>query len=214
MSCRRTTRAGRNLAWALDVSRPMTSHRRRLLELHLLAVAALWLGLAACSGAAAPSAATPSPVAPTPIATPPSDAGAGGGSTGNIGTGGAVITDPTPLDPAAGQPTIVLPKPGQKNPHPVGATTLQASVDGRHVLVKVSWYSGVEPCYVLDSVKVERSGTEIAITLVEGASRLDVACIEIAQLKATIVDLGDLEPGTYTIGSPSGDAQPIQITIN
>ena len=121
--------------------------------------------------------------------------------------------DPNPVDPGAGQPAIVVAKPGQLNPHPVGATTLKASVDGRHVLVKFSWWSGVEPCNVLDSVKIERSGTEIAITLIEGASRLDVACIEIAQLKATIVDLGDLEPGTWTIRASSGEARPIEVTI-
>ena len=122
--------------------------------------------------------------------------------------------NPTPVDPAAGEPMIVIPKPGQKNTHPVSATSLQASVDGRHVLVKVSWWSGVEPCNVLDSIKVERSGTDISITIVEGSSDLDAMCIEIAQLKATIVDLGELEPGTYTIDSPNGEAPPIQVTVS
>jgi len=36
--------------------------------------------------------------------------------------------DPNPVDPGAGRPAIVVAKPGQLNPHPVGATTLQASV--------------------------------------------------------------------------------------
>jgi hypothetical protein len=80
--------------------------------------------------------------------------------------------------------------------------------------VKVSWWSGVEPCNVLDSVKVDRSGTDIAISIIEGSSDLDAMCIEIAQLKATIVDLGDLEPGTYTISAPNSDATPIQVTIS
>jgi hypothetical protein len=125
-----------------------------------------------------------------------------------------VIVAPTPVDPAAGQPAVVIPKPGQKNPHEVGATTLQASVDGRHVLVKVIWYSGVEPCNVLDSIKVDRSDSVVTIGLVEGSSDLDAICIEIAQLKATIVDLGDLAPGTWTIRASSGDAAPIQVTIS
>jgi len=196
----------------------MTGPHRPLRLLRLVPVAALAISLAACGAAGAPSAAAPSPATPSPVAPtlfpgPSSDAGAGGGSGGNVGSGGAVIVDPTPVDPAAGQPTIVIPKAGQKNPHPVGATTLRASVDGRHVLVKVAWYSGVEPCNVLDSVRVERSGTDVAITVIEGASRLDVACIEIAQLKATIVDLGELEPGVYTIIAPNGDAPPVQVTI-
>ena len=194
------------------------------LRRRLLAVAVAGLAVAACSGGAAPapSAASqlPSVGAPStggPSADPGAGAGAGGGSVGGnpgSGVGGGAVVDPTPVDPAAGQPAIVIPKPGQKNPHPVAPTTLQASIDGRHVLVKVSWWSGVEPCNVLDSVKVDRSGMDIAISIIEGSSDLDAMCIEIAQLKATIVDLGDLEPGTYTISAPNSDATPIQVTIS
>jgi hypothetical protein len=43
---------------------------------------------------------------------------------------------------------------------------------------------------------------------------MQVMCIEIAQLKATIVDLGDLEPGTWTIRAPNSEAHPIQVTIS
>jgi hypothetical protein len=196
----------------------MTTHqrpRRRFPLVVAIAVAAIAVGLAACSSAAAPSASTPTTVGPNPTPVPTADAGSsGGGSDGSVGSGGGVIVNPVPVDPVAGEPTIVVPKAGQKNPHPVGATSLQASVDGRHVLVKVSWWSGVEPCNVLDSVRVDRSGTNIGITIIEGASDLDVACIEIAQLKATIVDLGDLEPGTYTISAPNSEAPPIQITVS
>ena len=180
-----------------------------------LVLAATLLTLAACTGAAAPSASPPATLAPSPAPSASADPGTGGGgSDGNAGSGGSVIVDPTPVDPSAGEPTIVIPRAGQKNTHPVGASSLQASVDGRHVLVKVSWWSGVEPCNVLDSVKVERSGTDIAITIIEGSSDLDAMCIEIAQLKATIVDLGELEPGTYTIGSPNSEAPPIQVTVS
>jgi hypothetical protein len=182
-----------------------------------LGFAAAAVLVSACGGAAAPSASSPRAPDPTPTSVPSIDPGGGadsGGSSGNVGSGGAVIIDPTPVDPGAGQPAIVIPRPGQKNPHPVGATTLQASVDGRHVLVKVTWYSGVEPCSVLDSVKVERSGSEISIGLVEGSSDLNAICIEIAQLKATIVDLGDLAPGAWTIRATTGDARPIQVTIS
>lgn len=121
--------------------------------------------------------------------------------------------DPTPVDPAAGQPTLVMPVPGRQNPHPVVPTDLQASVDGRHVLVKVTWYGGVEPCSVLDSVIVKVDGTDISITPVEGSSDATAICIEIAMLKATIVDLGELAPGTYHIGSPGSDVKPIEIVV-
>lgn len=175
----------------------------------LLGLVAVLL-LAACSAAAVPTSPTqPSPTDPNaPIGTEPG----GGGSVSAPGSG---IPD-FPLPSGGGQPdqnpTIVVPRPGRLNVHPVGASKIEARVDGRRVLVQVSWWSGVEPCYVLDSVLVERNGTNVTITIREGADRLDVACIEIAMLKATIVDLGELEPGTYTI-SAGGDATPIQVTV-
>jgi hypothetical protein len=140
----------------------------------------------------------------------------GGSSAGDPGTGVGNVPPliPQPIDPAAGQPKLVRPQPGRANPHPVVPIAVQASVDGRHVLVKLTWYGGVEPCSVLDSVRVERSGTDIALTPVEGSSDPNAICIEIALLKATIVDLGELEPGTYRIMSPGSGAPPVEITID
>jgi len=80
--------------------------------------------------------------------------------------------------------------------------------------VKITWTSGVEPCYVLDSVKIQRSGMTIALTVFEGSSDPNAMCIEIAVLKATIVDLGDLEPGTWRITSPGSEAPPVVLTID
>jgi hypothetical protein len=170
---------------------------------------------------------------PVPPASPSSDPGVptagssagadepgstGGGMPGDPGTGignpGVGIGAPVnPIDPGAGQPAIVRPKPGRLDPHPVAPQRLEASVDGRHVLVKVTWYGGVAPCSVLDSVNVERAGTAIALTVVEGADAVGVMCPEIAMLKATIVDLGDLAPGTWRITAPNSDAAALEITI-
>jgi hypothetical protein len=181
------------------------------------------LSLAACGAATAPPASLspePTPSAPPANVTEPG----GGGSSGQPGRGGStdpnsgvgidLPLNPTPIDPGAGQPTLVVPRPGQIDPHPVAPTSLQASVDGRHVLVKVTWYGGVEPCSILDSVKVERTGTDIAITPFEGRGPGDVMCIELAVEKATIVDLGELEPGTYRITAPNSDAPPIEVTVS
>ena len=185
-----------------------------------LAVAAA-IGLAACAGSAALST-SPAPLASPsiprgnlPSGSPPAgDPGGGGGSAGDPGTGvGVAPVDPAPLDPLAGQPKLVQPLPGRLNPHPVVPTAIQVSVDGRHVLVKVSWYGGVDPCSVLDSVTVVRSGNDIHVTPVEGASDGNAMCIELALLKATIVDLGDLEPGTWRISSPGSDVPPVVLTI-
>jgi hypothetical protein len=195
-----------------------------------LLVAGAILVLVGCAGAGAgaPSASTPagggSAPVPTPVASPapltddPAESPVVGGGTGGnpgsgVGGGAGGAVDPAPIDPGAGQPALVVPKPGQLNPRPVAPTTLQASIDGRHVLVKVSWFSGVEPCNVLDSVRFDRSGTTIALTLLEGTSDPNAMCIEIAMLKATIVHLGELEPGTWTIAAADGDAAPLTLTI-
>lgn len=181
---------------------------RRSLALVLGLVAAITL--TACSAGGAPSA----PVGDGPSPTP--GASQGGGSSG--GPGGGTGTGVSPSDPGSGdqgqgQATIVLPKPGQLKPHPVGVTLLEAAVDGRSVTVKVSWYSGVEPCYVLDSVRIDEGANEFVLTVIEGTSDPNAACIEIAMYKATIVDLGELAPGEYTIRASQGEAPPITVTV-
>jgi hypothetical protein len=118
-----------------------------------------------------------------------------------------------PVDPGAGQPTIVMAKPGRLDPHPVAPLSLQASVDGRDVRIKIAWYGGVAPCSVLDSVRVARSARLIELTVIEGADETGVMCPEIAMLKATIVDLGELDSGDWTISATDGDAAPIRLTI-
>lgn len=187
----------------------MTTSARAIRPLPAL-VLAVGMTVGACSSAGVPPASDPPPSAQPPAGSEP-----GGGTGGDPGTG--IGIDPAirqpPIDPGARQPTLVLARPGQRDLRAVSPMTLQASVDGRRVLVKVTWYSGVEPCNVLDSVKVERSGTDIAITPFEGTGDANAACIEIAVLKATIVDLGELEPGTYRIAAPGSEAPPIEITV-
>lgn len=107
---------------------------------------------------------------------------------------------------------MVTPMAGLMDVHRVGATALEASVDGSRLSVTVAWWSGVEPCNVLAGVDVTRDGNTITLTVREGASRLDVACIEIAVYKATIVDLGELDPGEYTVAA-FGDAPPVRVTL-
>ena len=198
----------------------MPTSRRGASPFPALVTLLVFSTLAACSGAAAPSA-SPQPYSPpsaAPIASQPPASGdpgnaAGGGTSGDPGTGIGGPAGPTPVDPGAGQPALVIPKPGQLDPRPVSPQRLQASVDGRHVLVKITWTSGVEPCYVLDSVKIQRSGMTIALTVFEGSSDPNAMCIEIAMVKATIVDLGELDPGTWTITAPKGEAAPITLAI-
>jgi hypothetical protein len=168
------------------------------------------LSLAACAGAAAPPG-TSSPSVSAFSQEP------GGGAPGDPGSGvggpvGGPVDSP-PADPGSGAAKLVIARPGQLKPHPVAPTLLEPSVDGRRVLVKVTWWSGVEPCNVLDSVKVDRSATEVVLTLIEGSSDLNAICIEIAEQKSTIVDLGELEPGDHTISAPGGEAKPVTVTV-
>jgi hypothetical protein len=166
--------------------------------------------LAGCSGVAGPTVKPGENGSrePGPTAVPGDPGGGAGG-----GVGGAVPVDPPPIGGADDGANLVVPKPGQLDPNPVSVAGLTVSVDGRHVSVRLTWWSGVEPCYVLDSVGVAHDGQTIVLTAIEGHGPERVACIEIAQLKATIVDLGELEPGTYVIDAEPGDATPVTIEI-
>jgi hypothetical protein len=173
------------------------------------------IALSACAGApAAPQTAGPTAPSPSAINACDMPITGGGGAAGNPGTGIGAPGDPVPVDPAPGQGKLVVARPGQLDPHLVAPVLLEASVDGRHVLVRVTWWSGVEPCNVLDSVKVDRSGAAIVLSVFEGSSNRDAMCIEIAEQKATIVDLGELEPGQYTISAAGGDAKPVTVSIS
>ena len=168
--------------------------------------------LGTCSSATGP---TPSPSPSFPTGSPIASDTVSNGASGDPGTGASgPAIDPVPIQPGLNEPALVIARPGQQNPHPVAATSLEPNVSGRRVVVKLTWYSGVEPCNVLDSVKVESAGNEFVLTIIEGTSDPGALCIELAQLKATIVDLGELAPGQYTISSPGGEAQPAVVTIS
>jgi hypothetical protein len=135
----------------------------------------------------------------------------------------ATSVSPTPPGPSApdapppvgpGQPTLVLPKPGQQNVRDVSIEQLSAKVAGRHVVLNARWWSGVEPCSVLDSVAVSRSGQTITVSVREGSDKGVEMCAEVAMLKVTTIDLGELEPGDYTIAPQKGPAPAIAVTVN
>lgn len=200
----------------------MARPSRRALALAL----PLTLIIAACSAAAAP---TPSPATPTPRPTPtavPGEGGSepGGGSGGNTGGGtepgnpgvGIVFPNPAgpPDDPLLGAATVVVPKKGTIDPRPVNVQLVRAIVQDGNVIVEARWWSGVEECYPTDSVKVDidEAAKTIRVTVLEGSGPGDMACIDIAMLKATAVDLGPLVAGTWTI-SAAGDAKPIELEV-
>ena len=187
----------------------------------------LTLIMAACGASAA---STPSPAAPSPHPTPtavpgdgssfdPNDTigGGGGSDPGDPGSGGGIVfpLPPDPgNDPLLGDATAIVPHKGTLNPHPVNVQLVRAMVQDGHVIVEARWYSGVEECYPTDSVvaDVDPDAKTIKLTVLEGSAGGDVMCIEIAQLKATAVDLGALAAGTWTI-TAEGDAPPIELEV-
>lgn len=171
-----------------------------------------------CGGSAASGTPDGASTSPGPTAVPgnpgtggrTSGGGSGSGTGGNAGSVDIPPPNPVPGDDGA---TIVQPKPGQLDPSPVSVSGLIVKAEGRHVTVRLVWTSGVEPCYVLDSVKVVTEASTITLTVLEGHGPGDNICIEIAQLKATVVDLGELEPGTWVIQAQPGDAPAQTIEI-
>ena len=203
-----------------------TNSTRRLLAGALL----VGVTLAACAGAAAPSA-TPG-VEPTPRPTPTAvpgdsggnggigtDPGSGGGSGGSDGHndgGGLVPIRGGPNDnPMLGNATYLKPAQGLVNQRTVNVQFVRAALnlDGS-ATADLRWWSGVAPCSALDHVEmtIDESARTIRLKVIEGSGAGDVACIDIAQLSATLVDLGTLASGTWTI-SAEGDAPAIPLDV-
>ncbi len=186
-------------------------------------VLALAIGTSACSGLSLPWQRDNGTVVSPPDPDPGFGGGAGAvGGGGGGGGGGVIVPDPgaTPgpdgIDPITGiKPSIETPVPGQAQPVAANVWAMRPTTDGRHVRVLLEWWSGPPPCSVLDSVLVARTGTTFTMTPMEGADPKtggQVACPAIAMLRGTLVDLGVLEQGTYTLGA-HGDLAPIGITI-
>ncbi len=108
----------------------------------------------------------------------------------------------TPEEPT---PEIVKPRPGMKNLRPVVWEKAE-SLSERKVLV--TFYGGVEPCDVLDSVKVKYGAKDVTISLFSGSDpkQPDAVCIEIAKLKAVEVDLTE-DLGNRQIADGAPDAE-------
>ncbi|MEU6407933.1 hypothetical protein [Microbispora sp. NPDC046933] len=139
----------------------------------LWVVALLFLAVA-CGGTSSTSASPEQPEGS------PSGAGADHGSPAAASPPGtAPAGTPSPVTPAG--PTL--------NPRKVPWESATPADDGRSL--DVVWWSGVEPCSVLDRVEVTETAREVTVTLYEGQDRRspDAVCIAIAILKTTKVHL-------------------------
>jgi hypothetical protein len=196
-------RDARNQERPMVVSRAMNALRPA--GRVIAGVTSIALLLAACSSAAGPSAPPSAPASSShpsdaPVSAPPSDGSGGGASADpNFGVGAKPI----------------VPKPGQAvDIHPVAAEQLAARVEGSKIVVKVLWTSGVEPCTILDSIVVSKGDGKYTITLQEGSSPQEIACIAIAEQHVTEFDIPDVAPGTWTIADSGAIAQPVQVTVS
>ncbi len=88
-----------------------------------------------------------------------------------------------------GRPQPVRPRPGMADLRAVPWETARQSPSGRSL--RITYWSGVEPCNVLDHVDVEYGGSQITVTLYEGhdPEAGGVACIEVALRKVVRVPL-------------------------
>jgi hypothetical protein len=83
----------------------------------------------------------------------------------------------------------VEPRPGMANVQPIPFDHVDVGADDR--TLTVFFYSGVEPCYVLDRVGVVEGPGTITITLFQGNDPdvTNVACIDIAVSKKVVVQV-------------------------
>lgn len=112
----------------------------------------------------------------------------------------------SPGDPGGStkEPKIVAPHPGMADVRPIRWEKAQPRRRGRELLV--SFWSGVEPCHVLDRVEVDYGPDEVVVTLFQGREpdAEDVACAEIALLKAVRVPLDEPLDGRELVDGASG----------
>lgn len=161
-------------------------------------VTVLFVVAACAGGAAAPSPAPSSPPPDAPVTAPPSDPGQ--------------PVDPSVEPPIGAKP--ILPKPGQAiNIHAVPAESLAARVDGTTIHVQAVWTSGVEPCTILDSIVVDKGDGTYTVTLREGNSPQEIACIAIAEQHVTEFEIPNVAAGTWRIVDSGGVAAPVQVTV-
>jgi hypothetical protein len=125
----------------------------------------------------------PPTIAPVPTCGPTTN-GAASGPDGTVATLPCI-----PGPERKPQPLIVVPRSAMVDVRPISFTSATVGPDDR--TVDVQFWSGVEPCSVLDHVDVAYGTDTVTITLFEGSdpSAGMVACPDLAMLKQVTVAL-------------------------
>jgi len=159
--------------------------RTRVRGMRKLWLVALLFLAVACGGTSSTSASPGQPEGS------PSGAGTDHPSRPTAPSPDAVVSGAPAAPPGApsGTPSPVTPAGPTLNPRKVPWESATPASDGRSL--DVVWWSGVEPCHVLDHVEVTETARTVTVTLYEGQDRRspDAVCIEIAVLKTTKVRL-------------------------
>jgi hypothetical protein len=165
-----------------------------------VAAAAILIAAAASSSAATSSTATAQTLssapgslgtgggAPPPAVSP--SPGCGSEHASDTGPDATVASVPCIAGPQRRpQPLIVVPRSGMANIRPIAFTSAAVRSDDR--TVDVRFWSGVEPCSVLDHVDVAYGTDAVTITLFDGCDPSSgmVACPDLAMLKQVTVQL-------------------------
>jgi hypothetical protein len=109
------------------------------------------------------------------------------------GTGPDAVVSNAPCQPGGPlpepRPQVVVPRPGMSGVTPIAFVSATVRPDDR--TVDVRFWSGIEPCSVLDHVDVVYGSDTVTITLFQGSdpSAGMVACPDIAVLKQVTVTL-------------------------
>lgn len=139
------------------------------------------------------------PVAHQPAVPSGGDSGqttgsSGGGSQPNPGIApgepnpGASTCPECSPPPAPDGDRLTRPRPGQD--HVRARRWESAAVHDDDVTIDITYWSGVEPCYVLDRVEVREEAARVVITLYEGSQPgFDGACTEQAVERTTRIRL-------------------------
>ena len=166
-----------------------------------LLLGAVLLSIVACSAPTAADMSSP-PARDLPAVTDPG-AGAGNGEPGTEPGGdpgtkpdepvGNEPVNPVPPDQPSDGALHVQPRPNVVNPRPHAWDHISIGPDGR--TMTVYYWGGVEDCYALAGVNVERDADGVLTVRVLEGQRGDIApdtaCIEIALLKAATIVLED-----------------------
>jgi hypothetical protein len=114
---------------------------------------------------------------------------------------------PSSVAPGPPQPTVVVPRAGMANVRAQPFEAAGPSADGRSL--RVTFWGGVAPCFVVDRVEVRESRDAVTVTIYAGSDPAspDVACIEIALLMAIDVTLASPLGGRSIVDGAAGSTK-------